>query len=110
MAKLSICDRLLHNVYDSIVRLRIDPLLLVLRTLGRSIQHVPWNPMLQISLGEGLCLIGTVFTGILGLIGCCRGFGRMFYAQEKMMLDYQNAFIGAYNNARQLNSVIDVSV
>ncbi|VDN00294.1 unnamed protein product, partial [Onchocerca ochengi] len=61
---------------------------------------LPWNPMLGIALGEGLCLIGTAFTGIFGLIGCCRGFGRLFYAQEKMMLDYQNARSGARNNAR----------
>ncbi|VDP23932.1 unnamed protein product [Onchocerca flexuosa] len=108
MAKLSVCDRLLHYVYHSIGRLYVDRVLLLIRTLGRSIlQYIlfkyfnlysflkrkripvhgfPSNPVLGYALGEGLCLMGTVFTGIFGLIGCCRGFGRLFYAQEKMML------------------------
>ncbi|EFO15391.2 hypothetical protein LOAG_13120 [Loa loa] len=60
---------------------------------------------LVFALGEVLCIMGTVLTGIFGLIGCCRGFGRLLHAQEKMILDYQNVLIGAYDNARRLNTV-----
>uniref|UniRef100_A0A915PIZ8 Uncharacterized protein n=1 Tax=Setaria digitata TaxID=48799 RepID=A0A915PIZ8_9BILA len=56
------------------------------------------------ALGEILCIMGTVLTGIFGLIGCCRGFGRLFHTLEKMILDYQNV-IGAYNSARRLQTV-----
>uniref|UniRef100_A0A0R3RPN5 Transmembrane protein n=1 Tax=Elaeophora elaphi TaxID=1147741 RepID=A0A0R3RPN5_9BILA len=60
---------------------------------------------LVFALGEMLCIMGTVLTGIFGLIGCCRGFGRLLHAQEKMILDYQNVLIGAYDSARRLNAV-----
>ncbi|KAL3989830.1 putative integral membrane protein [Acanthocheilonema viteae] len=60
---------------------------------------------LMFALGEVLCIIGTILTGIFGLIGCCRGFGRLLHAQEKMILDYQNVLIGAYDSARRLNTV-----
>uniref|UniRef100_A0AAF5RXI2 Transmembrane protein n=1 Tax=Wuchereria bancrofti TaxID=6293 RepID=A0AAF5RXI2_WUCBA len=60
---------------------------------------------LVFALGEVVCIMGTVLTGIFGLICCCRGFGRLLHAQEKMILDYQNVLIGAYDNARRINIV-----
>ncbi len=44
------------------------------------------DAMLFLTLGEVLALMGTVLTGLFGLIGCCRGFGRLLHAQETLLL------------------------
>jgi hypothetical protein len=41
--------------------------------------------MMLLTLGEVVTMMGTVLTGILGLVGCCRGFGRMLQAQEQLL-------------------------
>lgn len=40
--------------------------------------------------------MGTVVTGILGLIGCCRGFGRLLQAQEEMILVSEQSSIRSF--------------
>lgn len=44
------------------------------------------DAILFLTLGEVLTLMGTVLTGLFGLIGCCRGFGRLLHAQERLLL------------------------
>jgi len=41
--------------------------------------------MMILALGEVVTMMGTVVTGVLGLVGCCRGFGRMLQAQEQLL-------------------------
>ncbi len=42
--------------------------------------------VLFLTLGEALTLMGTVLTGLFGLIGCCRGLGRLLSEQEQAMI------------------------
>ncbi|KHN70993.1 hypothetical protein Tcan_17555 [Toxocara canis] len=53
------------------------------------------DAVLLLTLGEVLSMMGTVLTGVLGLIGCCRGFGRLLHAQEKMIMERQYALESA---------------
>uniref|UniRef100_A0A914UV99 Uncharacterized protein n=1 Tax=Plectus sambesii TaxID=2011161 RepID=A0A914UV99_9BILA len=45
------------------------------------------DAVLFLTLGEVLALMGTILTGLFGLIGCCRGFGRLLHAQERLLLE-----------------------
>uniref|UniRef100_A0A0M3IGA9 Transmembrane protein n=1 Tax=Ascaris lumbricoides TaxID=6252 RepID=A0A0M3IGA9_ASCLU len=51
-----------------------------------AVHHNVADLVLLLTLGEVLSIMGTVLTGVLGLIGCCRGFGRLLHAQEKMIM------------------------
>ncbi|MCP9257829.1 hypothetical protein DINM_001079 [Dirofilaria immitis] len=65
------------------------------------------DAVMILALGEVISIIGTIFTGIFGLVGCCRGFGQLLHAQEKMILDYQNVLVGAYDKAYAPKAVLD---
>jgi len=45
------------------------------------------DTVLFLTLGEALTLMGTVLTGVFGLIGCCRGLGRLLAEQEQAMME-----------------------
>ncbi|KAM3729111.1 50S ribosomal protein [Dirofilaria immitis] len=58
------------------------------------------NADLIFGLGQIFCIIAITFTGILGLIECCRGFGRLLHKHEKTILILADA-----HDARQTNPV-----
>jgi len=39
--------------------------------------------LLVVELVENLCLLGTVFTGLMGAVAGCRGFGRILQYQDE---------------------------
>ncbi|CAJ0934069.1 unnamed protein product, partial [Mesorhabditis belari] len=45
------------------------------------------NLILVMMLGEVAALMGTVFTGVFGLLTCCRGFGRMMDHFDRMVTE-----------------------
>uniref|UniRef100_A0A1I7X458 Membrane-associated protein n=1 Tax=Heterorhabditis bacteriophora TaxID=37862 RepID=A0A1I7X458_HETBA len=44
------------------------------------------NIVLVLMVVEVVAMIGTVFTGVFGMIACCRGLGKLLHQQEQMIM------------------------
>ncbi|VDK19630.1 unnamed protein product [Anisakis simplex] len=55
------------------------------------VHHNAADAVLLLTTGEALSMMGTVLTGVLGLVGCCRGFGRLLHALENMIAERQRS-------------------
>ncbi len=42
--------------------------------------------ILFLELGESLSLLGTILTGLFGMVACCKGFGRILAFQDRKIL------------------------
>ncbi|KAL6724925.1 hypothetical protein Aduo_019765 [Ancylostoma duodenale] len=44
------------------------------------------NALLALIVVEMVSLMGTVFTGVFGMIACCRGLGKMLHHMEQLIV------------------------
>ncbi|VDM78113.1 unnamed protein product [Strongylus vulgaris] len=60
------------------------------------------NALLALVVVEMVSLMGTVFTGVFGMIACCRGLGKMLHHMEQLIMASRYATPAPHITVRSL--------